>query len=65
MVGDNRDGSLDSRTAEVGQVPTENLIGPAEMLFMSIDSSAAWWEVWKWPGEVLGSLEKGLGCSLA
>ena len=49
MMGDNRDDSLDSRTAEVGQVPTENLIGPAEMLFLSIDSSAAWWQVWKWP----------------
>ena len=31
MMGDDRDNSADSRTAEVGYVPAENLIGPAVM----------------------------------
>jgi len=49
MMGDNRDDSADSRTAEVGQVPAENLIGHAQIIFFSLDSSASWWEIWKWP----------------
>jgi signal peptidase I len=49
MMGDNRDDSMDSRTTEVGEVPAENLIGPAELLFLSLDQSASWWEIWKWP----------------
>jgi signal peptidase I len=49
MMGDNRDDSMDSRTTEVGQVPAENLVGPAEVLFFSTDNTASWWEVWKWP----------------
>jgi signal peptidase I len=52
MMGDNRDDSMDSRTTEVGQVPAENLIGPAELLFLSLDQTAPWWEVWKWPLEI-------------
>jgi signal peptidase I len=52
MMGDNRDDSMDSRTTEVGQVPAENLIGPAELLFFSLDQTAPWWEVWKWPLEI-------------
>jgi signal peptidase I len=52
MMGDNRDDSMDSRTAEVGQVPAENLIGPAELLFFSIDQTTPWWEVWNWPFEI-------------
>ncbi len=52
-MGDNRDGSSDSRVmASVGFVPIENLIGRAEILFWSIDSDA--WELsfsgfWKLP----------------
>jgi signal peptidase I len=49
MMGDNRDDSMDSRTTEVGEVPAENLIGPAKLLFFSLDQSASWWEIWKWP----------------
>ena len=49
MVGDNRDNSRDSRTTAVGMVPAENLIGRAERLFFSHNSSASLWEVWKWP----------------
>jgi len=48
-MGDNRDDSLDSRTSLVGQVPAENLVGRAAIIFFSTDSSASWWEVWKWP----------------
>ena len=49
MMGDNRDNSRDSRTTSVGLVPAENLIGRAERLFFSHNSSAHLWEVWKWP----------------
>jgi signal peptidase I len=30
-------------------VPAENLIGHAQIIFFSLDSSASWWEIWKWP----------------
>ncbi len=50
MMGDNRDNSLDSRFASgVGQVPAENLVGRAEVLFYSTNGKARWWEVWRWP----------------
>ena len=48
-MGDNRDDSLDSRTPHVGQVPAENLVGRAILIFFSTNGSANWWEVWKWP----------------
>ena len=48
MMGDNRDNSLDSR-ADVGFVPSENLVGRAEFIFFSTDGSAHVWEVWRWP----------------
>jgi signal peptidase I len=50
MMGDNRDNSQDSRFLDqVGYVPYENLVGRAEMIFFSVDGSAAWWQVWSWP----------------
>lgn len=50
MMGDNRDGSQDSRVMnEVGFVPFENLIGRAENIFFSVDESAQVWELWKYP----------------
>lgn len=51
-MGDNRDNSQDSRFPDVGPVPAENLIGRAEFVFFSHDSSASWWQVWKWPGAI-------------
>lgn len=38
MMGDNRDDSTDSRFSQVGQVPIENLVGRAEILFFSINN---------------------------
>jgi signal peptidase I len=49
-MGDNRDDSTDSRFLNhVGFVPAENVVGRAEFLFFSVDGSASWWQVWKWP----------------
>ena len=51
-MGDNRDNSQDSRfnsLGAVGQVPAENLVGRAEILFFSTDRSGPWWQVWRWP----------------
>ena len=52
FMGDNRDRSQDSRTAQVGFVPAVNLIGRAEFLFFSHNSSSKWWEVWRWPAVI-------------
>ncbi|MEN2976307.1 signal peptidase I [Tistrella bauzanensis] len=52
-MGDNRDNSQDSRVlSAVGFVPEQNLIGRAEVLFFSIDDSASWWQIWKWPASI-------------
>ncbi|MGF1628188.1 MAG: signal peptidase I [Kiloniellaceae bacterium] len=50
-MGDNRDNSLDSR-ADVGQVPFENLVGRADILFFSHDGSSPWWKFWTWPSTI-------------
>ncbi len=50
-MGDNRDNSLDSRmptAVGVGFVPAENLVGRAEVLFLSVNGNAQLWEVWRW-----------------
>ena len=50
-MGDNRDNSSDSRksiTTGVGFIPTENLIGRAEIIFFSTDGGAALWQPWYW-----------------
>ena len=49
-LGDNRDQSSDSRLLDrVGFIPAENLVGRAEVVFISFDGSARFWEVWRWP----------------
>jgi signal peptidase I len=30
-------------------VPTENLVGRAEIIFFSTNGSARFWEIWSWP----------------
>ncbi len=54
MMGDNRDNSEDSRFLDgpVGYVPMENVIGPAQLIFFSIDLKHPFWEVWEWPFEI-------------
>jgi signal peptidase I len=50
MMGDNRDNSTDSRVdSAVGQVPFENFVGRAEIIFFSMDDDASVWQVWNWP----------------
>jgi signal peptidase I len=50
MVGDNRDGSNDSRAQGiVGYIPYENLVGRASFIFFSTGGHIALWEIWKWP----------------
>jgi signal peptidase I len=50
MMGDNRDGSQDSRVmSEVGYVPEENLVGRAERIFFSLKEGTRAFELWKWP----------------
>ncbi|EKN00434.1 MULTISPECIES: signal peptidase I [Acidocella] len=54
MMGDNRDNSEDSRFMDgpVGYVPVENVIGPAEIIFFSIDLRHPFWQIWQWPFEI-------------
>jgi len=47
MMGDNRDNSEDSRS-RVSYVPSENLVGRAEILFFSNNGEASFIEVWNW-----------------
>ena len=48
MMGDNRDGSTDSRS-DVGYVPFENIVGQAKIIYFSIGDGVPAWQVWKWP----------------
>ncbi len=52
-LGDNRDQSSDSRLlGRVGFIPAENLVGRAEVVFISFDGSAQSWKFWTWPGAI-------------
>jgi signal peptidase I len=60
MMGDNRDNSMDSRV--IGMVPSDNLVGRAEILFFSIDQTAELAKPWTWPGAIrYGRLLNKLG----
>ncbi|MFZ4125690.1 MAG: signal peptidase I [Rickettsiales bacterium] len=50
FMGDNRDNSEDSRYMETGPgyVPAENLIGRADVIFVSFNTQARFWEFWNW-----------------
>jgi signal peptidase I len=53
MMGDNRDNSTDSRfLSEVGEVPFENLVGKAQLIFFSIHEDSSFWQFWRWPSSV-------------
>ncbi|GAN79282.1 signal peptidase I [Acidocella aminolytica] len=54
VMGDNRDNSEDSRFLDgpVGYVPIENVVGPADIIFFSINLTHPFWEVWEWPFEI-------------
>lgn len=47
VMGDNRDGSEDSRVMiSVGYIPFENLVGKAQIIFFS--TVTKWYEFWNW-----------------
>ena len=52
MMGDNRDGSLDSRFSinrgGAGHVPTEHLIGKAEFVLLSVNPEFKLFKPWTW-----------------
>ncbi|MFM9889423.1 MAG: signal peptidase I [Rickettsiales bacterium] len=61
MMGDNRDNSQDSRFSRAlgypdapGFVPFENLVGRAEMILVSYDTSIPIWQFWRWPSAFRG-----------
>jgi signal peptidase I len=47
MMGDDRDNSADSRVPSVvGYVPHDNLVGPAQFVVVSFDSSTSIFRPW-------------------
>jgi len=53
FMGDNRDNSQDSRVQSlVGFVDADKLVGRAEMLFFSVDDTAAIGKPWTWFGAI-------------
>lgn len=61
MMGDNRDNSEDSRySTELGFpqgpgfVPLENIVGRADLILLSYDTSHPFWKFWQWPNAFRG-----------
>jgi signal peptidase I len=52
MMGDNRDDSSDSRFSleqkGVGLLPSDYVVGRAQIAFFSTDGSSSWWKPWTW-----------------
>ena len=60
FMGDNRDNSADSRY-DVGMVPAENLVGKAQVIFLSLADETPAWHFWRWPSDMRwGRLFTGL-----
>lgn len=49
VMGDNRNNSVDSRFAEVGFIPEENVVGRAEVIAFSFADNPPIWQVWRLP----------------
>ena len=64
MMGDNRDNSLDSRVSVAkggaGFVPTENLMGKAEFVLLSVDDDFVLFKPWTWANMRGGRFFKGI-----
>ncbi len=51
VMGDNRDNSQDSRFSTVGFIPSDNIIGKAQIIFFSLENSR-FLQIWKWPKSI-------------
>ena len=51
FMGDNRDNSDDSRHS-VGYVPFENLVGKAQVIFLSLENGTPAYQFWRWPSDM-------------